>query len=323
MIKVSILVPVYGVEKYIEQCATTLFGQTYKNIEYVFVDDCSLDKSINILETVLNKYPQRKNQVIIIHHQCNRGLGAARKTALSASTGDFILNVDSDDYLLPDAVEKLVNEQKKTGADIISGAFQYLFNNKLQTKSSCKGISKQTALKLLLIQNTIPYNIWGRLIRKSIYSENGIDAIEGVNMAEDYGLIPRLVFAAESIVYIDDVIYIYRVSSATSTFSHFEHPHHVISFLKANEAVYQYIHKNDTNGSFSFPMEIGMLNTYYKAITALFNTKQIMNICHYRPQHLLFRLLHMLFAHRHTTGLLHHSYLIIKWCYKKKLHYSI
>ena len=69
--KVSILVPVYGVEKYIERCARSLFEQTYDNIEYIFVDDCTKDRSIEILQKVLEDYPNRKNQVKILHHEKN------------------------------------------------------------------------------------------------------------------------------------------------------------------------------------------------------------------------------------------------------------
>lgn len=67
--KVSILVPVYGVEKYIERCARSLFEQTYDNIEYIFVDDCTKDRSIEILQKVLEDYPNRKNQVKILNHE--------------------------------------------------------------------------------------------------------------------------------------------------------------------------------------------------------------------------------------------------------------
>lgn len=67
--KVSILVPVYGVEKYIERCARSLFEQTYDNIEYIFVDDCTKDRSIEILQKVLEDYPNRKKQVEILHHE--------------------------------------------------------------------------------------------------------------------------------------------------------------------------------------------------------------------------------------------------------------
>ena len=106
--KVSILVPVYGVEKYIKRCARSLFEQTYDNIEYIFVDDCTQDRSIDILEEVLKEYPNRKNQVKILHHAKNRGLSASRNTALDASTGDYLMHVDADDYLHVDAIALLI-----------------------------------------------------------------------------------------------------------------------------------------------------------------------------------------------------------------------
>lgn len=69
MLTVSILTPVYGVEKYIEQCARSLFGQSYAQIEYIFVDDCTPDRSISILESLIQEYPERASQIRIIHHE--------------------------------------------------------------------------------------------------------------------------------------------------------------------------------------------------------------------------------------------------------------
>ena len=83
MITISILIPVYKVEQYIEKCAISLFEQTYSDIEYVFVDDCSPDSSIQCLKSVIEKYPQRSKNIKIIRHERNRGLAAARNTAIT------------------------------------------------------------------------------------------------------------------------------------------------------------------------------------------------------------------------------------------------
>ena len=133
MVKVSILVPVYGVERYIENCAVTLFEQTYENIEYVFVNDSTKDRSMEILHEVMERYPLRRDNVHIITHEVNRGLGAARKTALLNATGDFVMHVDSDDSLSLDAVEMLVDKAIQTGADVVdcgyeSGKYSYPFS---------------------------------------------------------------------------------------------------------------------------------------------------------------------------------------------------
>ena len=125
MLKISILTPIYGVEKYIEQCARSLFEQSYASIEYIFVDDCTHDKSIGILQSLLKEYPGRAQQVRIIHHDRNRGVGAARQTALMAATGDYLLFADSDDMLPEDAVEKLARKAVSIHADQIDGMAQF------------------------------------------------------------------------------------------------------------------------------------------------------------------------------------------------------
>ena len=111
--KVSILVPVYGVEKYIERCARSLFEQTYKNIEFIFINDCTKDNSIKVLEDTLKDYSTIGENVIIVEHEYNKGLAGARNTGVSNASGEFILWVDSDDSIDRSAVEKLIKVQMK------------------------------------------------------------------------------------------------------------------------------------------------------------------------------------------------------------------
>ena len=98
-IKISVCIPVYGVEKYIERCIRSLWEQTMQDgIEFIFVNDCTKDKSIEIIEQVLEEYPHRKKQTTIIHHPKNSGLVAARNTALAHAKGQYIIHCDSDDW---------------------------------------------------------------------------------------------------------------------------------------------------------------------------------------------------------------------------------
>lgn len=98
--------------KYIERCAVSLFEQTYQNIEYIFVNDCTKDNSIDILRQTMERYPNRVSQVHIIEHKHNTGLAGARNTAVKSATGDFIMHVDSDDYVSVDIVSRSVAKQK-------------------------------------------------------------------------------------------------------------------------------------------------------------------------------------------------------------------
>ena len=86
-IKVSICVPVYGGEKYIANCARSLFGQTYDNIEYVFVNDCTKDRSIEVVQQVAEEFPHRKSSLKIVNHEKNSGLAASRRTGVENATG--------------------------------------------------------------------------------------------------------------------------------------------------------------------------------------------------------------------------------------------
>ena len=103
-IKVSILVPFYNVEKYVGRCAESLFSQTYQNIEYVFVNDCTPDKSMEIINGMIDKYGVSSQCKMIIHDQ-NQGISASRNDCLDNMTGDYFLFVDSDDYIDNDMVK--------------------------------------------------------------------------------------------------------------------------------------------------------------------------------------------------------------------------
>ena len=152
-IKVSILVPFYKVEKYVGRCVESLFAQTYQNIEYVFVNDCTKDRSVEILQQTIDRFPERKSQVILIQHEHNKGLGGARHTAFAASRGRYIMHVDGDDLLPLDAVEKLVKAAEKSGADIVDGGFADWENGQATLFHPAAHDSHRTYQRKLLCQN--------------------------------------------------------------------------------------------------------------------------------------------------------------------------
>lgn len=120
MTTVSIIVPIYKVEKYIEQCARSVLSQTWPSIQFIFVDDCSPDRSIELLETLIDKeFANLKERITIIRKPVNQDLPQARKTGVEAAKGDFILHVDADDWVETDAVERLVRKAEETGADVV------------------------------------------------------------------------------------------------------------------------------------------------------------------------------------------------------------
>lgn len=100
--KVSVIIPVYKVEKFVERCVRSLMEQTMDGIEYIFVDDASPDDSILILHKVLVDYPERSERVKILVHSENKGLPAARNTGLAVAKGEYVFHCDSDDFVEKD-----------------------------------------------------------------------------------------------------------------------------------------------------------------------------------------------------------------------------
>lgn len=218
---VSICVPVYGVEKYIERCAVSLFEQNYPYIEYIFVDDCTPDNSITILNDVIERYPNRKPNVHIICHDKNRGLAAARNTAVDAVKTDFLIHVDSDDWVDKNLVKELVLMQKKNNADIVTADAIAYYPNK---KKAFKVLRTTNAKELTLntIWGTLRTQVWGRLIRKKLYTDNNIRVVEGCNLAEDYQVMPKLIYFAQKVEWTDKAYYHYiglNPSNYTNNFS--------------------------------------------------------------------------------------------------------
>lgn len=214
-ILVSICVPVYGVEKYIQRCAVSLFEQTYNNIEYVFINDCTKDKSIEVLMETLEHYPNRKSQVSIIKHQHNKGLAGARNTGVQHATGEFILWVDSDDSINVTTVEKLVELQKTKDSDIVCCDSLVHFP---RYKTSYRNIDYVDGkdLSLKMIQDIAPHQLWGHLIRRSLYIDNGITAVEGINQGEDWHVMPRLAYYANKVDTLHEALYYYDMTSVNS-----------------------------------------------------------------------------------------------------------
>lgn len=214
--KVSVLVPVYGVERYIERCARSLFEQTYHNIEYVFVDDCTKDQSIDILHNVMKDYPHRRDQIRIIHHECNRGLAAARNTGVDASTGEYLMHVDSDDFLDLRTVETLIDKVRGTKMDIVFFGTRNVMRNGQEAIHTTPRIENKIAYVRSVLLHSEPASIWNKFYRAEFYKASGVRSIEGINYGEDYVVVPRLIHEANYIEKVDIPLYHYELGNTSS-----------------------------------------------------------------------------------------------------------
>ena len=258
--KVSILIPVYGVERYIAECAKTLMEQTYRDIEYIFVDDCTPDRSIQVLRDVVSRYPERESQVRILTHNVNKGLAGARQTALEAATGNALLIVDSDDYVATGAVEQLVEAMLETQADIVDGGFAVVAKGQILKERMPLHVSREKYLKTILCQDVEPNRIWGRLIRRSIFTDNNISFIPGIDYSEDFSVLPRvLAYASRS--WVDSCLYYYRDDNPDSYTNNIS-TKNAISFLKSQQIVGEFLMNQEQWSRYRKAAEIGWVNVW-------------------------------------------------------------
>lgn len=215
--KISILVPIYGVEKYIEECAISLFEQNYDDIEYVFVDDCSEDKSIDLLKRVITRYPHRKNQCRIVKHEHNRGLAAARNTGVENATGDYLMHVDSDDRIPSNCIYTLTKDLKEKGSvDILVFGSNNLCKNSQKENAFTFPVDKEKYIEGILKKTNSP-SIWAKLYNTKFYKDSGIRSVEGLNYSEDLAVVPRLLTKAKTIRGINKPLYDYRTNQSSYT----------------------------------------------------------------------------------------------------------
>ena len=214
MPKVSVIIPVYGVKKYIERCARSLFEQTLDDIEYVFVDDSTPDNSISILRKVLSEYPNREKQVKILRHEKNKGLAQARQTGQKIASGEYIAHCDSDDWVDVHMYEEMYNKAIEEDADIV--VCDYVVTNDtsvIKTINACHAKSAKQLIENCLFQRD-PWSLWNKLFNRKAYSN--IEYPKGA-MGEDMVTIIQLLWNCKTLSYINKPYYQYFYNSESIT----------------------------------------------------------------------------------------------------------
>lgn len=159
--KVSVIIPTFNSEKFIKRAIYSVLIQSYEDFELIIVDDCSTDNTVKIIESF------NDDRIKIVKHDVNTGVGVARQTGLKYTTGDFVLFLDSDDYLKDDFIEMCVLLQKQENADIIYTSFSISFPNAFQTMCAGDYLMEKEATLQLYYTNQIKF-LTGKLIRRSL-----------------------------------------------------------------------------------------------------------------------------------------------------------
>ena len=263
-VAVSLIIPVYNVEKYLPKALESVESQTLKNIEVIIVDDGSTDKSIEIIKEFCSRNPNFK-----FISQCNKGPGSARNAALSISQGEYIAFLDSDDYLEPTFLESLYTTAVKHQADIVCCNFKVYYpqqNIRMYLPfHSLPGVyTKTQALRKLILDVGMHYYVWNKLYKRIIFSENNF-TFENMYF-EDVSVSPKLFYAAEKIVLIKDCLYNY--TSRETSILHSMNTEKINDFIKSIGVIRNFLelenaYKNYSNHLWIYAQKSKIVAYYY------------------------------------------------------------
>lgn len=219
--KVSVIITIYNREKYIEDCARTLFEQTLDGVEFIFVDDASTDQSILILKNLLENYPIRQLLTKIICLEKNCGRAVARQTGIDNSTGEYVIHVDSDDWVDRDMLEKLYLKAKETDADIVGCNVTHEYGSYKRIFSQNYSDDMDENIRRLLNGKIFP-SLCTSLTHSSLIRDNHITFPQGLDTGEDLLFNLNLYLHAQKVIGIDNPFYHYRHTEDSGSSKHTE-----------------------------------------------------------------------------------------------------
>lgn len=261
-IKISVIVPVYNVEKYLEKCIESIINQTFEKYEIILVDDGSTDSSCEIVDYYGEKYPQ----IINVFHKKNGGLGDARNYGINHAKGEYLIFIDSDDYIELDMLECLYNKAKEYNSDIVmcrfksiteSGNIKYISKEKF-SEDELMTLSKNKDLML-----THPA-AWNKMYRRELFLSNNDIRYPSQVWYEDIRTTLKLFNVANSIIYVDKVLYNYLIREGSITNNkNCERNSEIVDAL--NDIVYYFKSNNKYE---EYKEEIEYLTIFHVYITA-------------------------------------------------------
>ena len=217
--KISVIIPVYNVEKYLRQCLDSVINQTYKNLEIICIDDCSSDSSLNIL----HDYAKKDNRIIIIENKTNLKAGTSRNKGIEVASGDYISFVDSDDWLELKTYEKLANLLEKNNIDVIQFLLRYVKNGIINQDSV--QLSKEDKVYNLKDNHEIlkywSWHLCNRIYSKKFLLKNNI-SFNNFPCFEDTLFSLKCLINAKSIYFYNVPCYNYRKDNETALTANYE-----------------------------------------------------------------------------------------------------
>lgn len=209
-VTISVVAPIYGVEKYIGQFAESVLNQSYEHVELVFVNDGTKDSSMDVLNAAILRWPHLSDRIRIVN-KSNGGLPAARKTGMEHVTGDYVWHVDPDDWIEPEAFSRIAEFASANGyPDVIYFDFFKEYPDRSKQKNE-RDYSADT--KQLYIRNMYSHKsygcVWNKCVKRSVYLDGKVD-FPSYSYGEDTFLTTQLISFSYTIAHLKLPLYHYR-----------------------------------------------------------------------------------------------------------------
>lgn len=244
---VSIIMISYNVEKYIEEALHTCFIQDYKNIELICIDDGSIDSTY---EKIKELSIQKKNAIKIqILKKENGGPNSARKEGLKYATGDYIFFMDGDDMIPSNAISSLVKESKEYPYDIIFGSFKIVTSNNKHNIFKYKIAKENSGIKTLETYLYSPKAIWGKLLKRKLFTQYKINYALDLKIGEDAVLMTQLLYYSQKVCNCHEITYIYRAQRSESLYTQYGQSNNYLYLTPSYLYISQFLRRKEISNS--------------------------------------------------------------------------
>ncbi len=207
--EVSVLVPIYNVQCYLSKCIDSILGQTFKDFELILVDDGSTDES----GAICDAYAAKDSRVNVFH-QSNQGIGRTREFALQQARGEYVMWVDSDDWIEPDMLKQMVESAQENQSDIVGCNLDVVWKDAIWKIESKHTDIETYRRDMIASQWTV---LWRHLFRRTLIEDNDIHFPEGINNGEDYYFVSNCFLCARKFSFVDTILYHYNRWNEGST----------------------------------------------------------------------------------------------------------
>lgn len=257
--KVSVIVPVYNTELYVERAIISLMEQTLDDVQFIIIDDGSKDNSLTIIKQVIARYPARQDQVTLISRG-NRGVAATRAQGMELAAGDYVIHLDSDDWAEVNWLEELYSKAIENDSDIVTCDYNVITKKRaVHIKQYTPSNGLECINKMLL--GELHGSTWNKLIKRSLIVSNNL-SFNKVNYLEDFIFVMQLFFLAKNITYSGLPLINYNQTSESSITSVINESK-IKDILKAIDIISSLLIKSGTANKLALSLLFFKLNQKY------------------------------------------------------------